>query len=210
VFDGMSRRPYAEDAVRAPRSAYGRTKLAGEDAVFGRLSDAGYVVRTGWLYGAHGSNFVRTMIRLERQRPEVAVVDDQHGQPTWTDDVAYQIVAMIESGAAPGTYHATSSGETTWCGLAREVFSLRGADPERVRATASGAIDRPAPRPAYSVLGHDGWVRAGLAPIGDWRLALSLAYPALLAAETGTVPGPHMSPASNPASSALQPDGSGA
>ena len=190
VFDGTARWPYPEDAVRAPRNAYGRTKLAGEDAVFGRLNDVGYVVRTGWLYGAHGSNFVRTMIRLERQRPEVAVVDDQHGQPTWTVDVAGQIVAMIRSGAEPGAYHATSSGQTTWCGLAREVFSLLGADPERIRPTASDAVERPAPRPACTVLGHDGWARAGLEPIGDWRLALSLAMPALLAAETGTVPGP--------------------
>ena len=106
---------------------------------------SGYVVRTAWLYGAHGPNFVRTMIELERRRPAVDVVDDQHGQPSWTVDVAGQIIALVRSGAAGGVYHATSSGETTWFGLAREVFGLLGADPARVRATTSGAYPRPAP-----------------------------------------------------------------
>jgi dTDP-4-dehydrorhamnose reductase len=189
VFDGTASRPYAEDAGPAPRSAYGRTKLAGERAVLGELADAGYVVRTAWLYGAHGPNFVRTMIRLQGQRPTVDVVDDQHGQPTWTVDVASQIIALIASGAAPGNYHATSSGETTWCGLAREVFRLLGADPARVRAIDSSALDRPAQRPAYSILGHHRWAQAGLRPIGDWRAALSQALPLLVAAESGGPPG---------------------
>ena len=189
VFDGTALRPYAEDAGPAPRTAYGRTKLAGEQAVLGELGDACYVVRTAWLYGAHGANFVRTMIRLERQRPAVDVVDDQHGQPTWTVDVARQIIALIQSGAAPGIYHATSSGQTTWCGLAREVFRLAGADPARVRAIASSALDRPARRPANSVLGHDRWALAGIAPIGGWQVALRAALPRLVAAETGGSPG---------------------
>ena len=182
VFGGTARRPYAEDAVPAPRTAYGRTKLAGEQAVLRRLPHASYVVRTAWLYGAHGPNFVRTMIDLQRRRPAVDVVDDQRGQPTWAADVAAQIVALIESAAAPGVYHATSSGETTWCGLAREVFRLVGADPARVRPVGSGTLDRPAPRPGYSVLGHAGWDRAGLRPIGDWRHSLSQAVPSLVAA----------------------------
>jgi dTDP-4-dehydrorhamnose reductase len=183
VFDGQARRPYAEDDGPSPGTAYGRTKLAGEQAVLDRLDGTGYVVRTAWLYGAHGPNFVRTMIRLEQQRPDVDVVDDQHGQPTWTMDVADRIVALVRSGAPAGVYHATSSGETTWFGLAREVFSLLGADPDRVRPVGSAAYVRPAPRPAYSVLGHDAWSRAGLSPIGDWRLALRQAFPALAAAE---------------------------
>jgi dTDP-4-dehydrorhamnose reductase len=183
VFDGQARRPYAEDDVPSPGTAYGRTKLAGEQAVLDRTDGTGYVVRTAWLYGAQGPNFVRTMIRLEQQRPDVDVVDDQHGQPTWTMDVADRIVALVRSGAPAGVYHATSSGETTWFGLAREVFRLLGADPDRVRPVGSAAYVRPAPRPAYSVLGHDAWSRAGLSPIGDWRLALRQAFPALAAAE---------------------------
>jgi len=177
VFDGRATRPYAEDDRPAPATAYGRTKLAGERAVLGQLPGSGYVVRTAWLYGAHGPNFVRTMIRLAREKPSVEVVDDQRGQPTWTVDVADQIIALVESGAPGGVYHATSSGDTTWCGFAREIFRLLGTDPGRVRATTSSAFVRPAPRPAYSVLGHEAWARADLAPICDWQLALRRAFP---------------------------------
>jgi dTDP-4-dehydrorhamnose reductase len=182
VFAGDAARPYAEDEAPAPRTAYGRTKLAGERAVLGRLPGSGYVVRTAWLYGAHGPSFVRTMIKLEGQRPTVDVVDDQHGQPTWTADVARQIIALARSAAAPGIYHATSSGQTTWLGLAREIFGLLGADPSRVRPIPSSALSRPAPRPAYSVLGHAAWAAPGIPPIGDWRDSLHRAFPALLAA----------------------------
>jgi dTDP-4-dehydrorhamnose reductase len=182
-------RPYAEDDVPAPRTAYGRTKLAGERAVLDRLPGSGYIVRTAWLYGAHGGNFVRTMIKLEDQRPTLDVVDDQHGQPTWTADVASQIIALIHADAPAGIYHATSSGQTTWFGLAREIFGLLGADPARVRPVPSSTLSRPAPRPAYSVLGHGAWVRLGVPPIGDWRTALHRAFPELLAAQRGDVAG---------------------
>ena len=182
VFDGTSGQPYPEDAVPAPRTAYGRTKLAGERAVLDLLPGGGYVVRTAWLYGAHGRNFARTMIALENRRPAVDVVDDQHGQPTWSADVAAQVIALVDATAAPGIYHATSSGQTTWFGLAREVFRLLGADPARVRPVASGALARPAPRPAYSVLGHGAWARTGIPPIDDWRLALRKAFPDLRSA----------------------------
>jgi dTDP-4-dehydrorhamnose reductase len=182
VFAGDADRPYAEGDVPAPRTAYGRTKLAGEQAVLGRLPRSGYVVRTAWLYGAHGPSFVRAMIRLEGQRPTVDVVDDQHGQPTWTIDVALQIIALVHSAAAPGIYHATSSGQTTWFGLAREIFGLLGADPARVRPIPSSALPRPAPRPGYSVLGHSAWAGPGLQPIGPWRTALHRGFPGLLAA----------------------------
>ena len=178
VFDGAASAPYAEDAMPAPRSAYGRTKLAGERAVRELLPASGYVVRTAWLYGAHGPNFVATMIRLAAERETVDVVADQRGQPTWSRDVAARIVALPDA-APPGIYHATSSGETTWYGLAKEVFRLLGADPDRVRPTTSDRFPRPAPRPAYSVLGHDAWHRAGLAPLRRWRPALGEAFPVL-------------------------------
>ena len=188
VFAGDAGRPYAEDDVPAPRTAYGRTKLAGERAVLGRLPGSGYVVRTAWLYGAHGPSFVRTMIKLEGQRQTIDVVDDQHGQPTWTVHVARQIVALVHSTAAPGIYHATSGGQTTWFGLAREIFSLLGADPARVRPIPSSALSRPAPRPAYSVLGHGAWAGPGVRPIGEWRTALRRAFPELVAAQRAAEP----------------------
>ncbi|MFE9723482.1 dTDP-4-dehydrorhamnose reductase [Streptomyces sp. NPDC005794] len=180
VFDGQAAEPYAETAPTAPRSAYGRTKLAGERAVLSLLPDAGYVVRTAWLYGAGGGNFVRTMIKLEGIKDTLDVVDDQLGQPTWTGDVADRLVRLglgALAGTAPaGIYHGTSSGETTWFGFTRAIFEELGADPERVRPTTSAAFARPAPRPAYSVLGHERWKEAGLEPIRNWREALAEAF----------------------------------
>jgi dTDP-4-dehydrorhamnose reductase len=194
VFDGMASAPYSETAAPAPRTAYGRTKLAGERAVLGTLPDRGYVVRTAWLYGAEGPSFVGTMINLARSGASPAVVDDQRGQPTWTVDVARQMHRLITAGAPAGIYHATSSGETTWFGLARAVFRLvaaasasarpqvSGAEPAMAipTPTTSAAYRRPAPRPSYSVLSHDAWRLAGIAPITHWTDALQRAFPSLL------------------------------
>jgi dTDP-4-dehydrorhamnose reductase len=189
VFDGQAREPYPELAGAAPRTAYGHTKLAGEQAVLGQPGLAGYVVRTAWLYGAHGRNFVSTMIAKARGGTDVGVVDDQYGQPTWTVDVALQAAVLVETGATPGVYHAISSGRTTWFGLAGEVFRPAGADPAGVRPIGSAALARPAARPGYSVLGHAAWARAGLEPIGDWRTALHRAFP-VLAAVPAVTPAP--------------------
>ncbi|MFD8821973.1 dTDP-4-dehydrorhamnose reductase [Streptomyces sp. NPDC059605] len=187
VFAGDGEKPYAEDDPTGPRSAYGRTKLVGEQAVLSTLPDTGYVVRTAWLYGAGGGNFVRTMIKLEGVKDTLDVVGDQRGQPTWTVDLADRLVRLglgALAGTAPaGVYHGTSGGETTWFGFTREIFRLLGADPTRVHPTTSEAFVRPAPRPAFSVLGHDGWARAGIEPVRHWRAALEEAFPALLAAE---------------------------
>ncbi|MGF1342012.1 dTDP-4-dehydrorhamnose reductase [Streptomyces flavovirens] len=189
VLAGDAEQPYAEDAATGPRSAYGRTKLEGERAVLDVLPEAGYVVRTAWLYGAGGGNFVRTMIKLEDVKDTLDVVDDQRGQPTWTVDLADRLVRLGQGalvGTAPaGVYHGTSGGETTWFGLTREIFRLLGADPDRVRPTTSEVFVRPAPRPAFSVLGHDRWKAAGIEPIRDWRDALGEAFPMLVAAERG-------------------------
>jgi dTDP-4-dehydrorhamnose reductase len=178
VFDGLAREPYAEDADPAPSTAYGRSKLAGERAVRALLPDRALIVRTSWLYGGQGPSFVHTMIGLAATSRAVDVVADQRGQPTWTLDVADQVVALAVAGRL-GVYHATSSGDATWFELAREVFALAGADPDRVRPVSSEAFPRPAPRPAYSVLGHDRHRAIGLPPIGDWRAALRRAWPAI-------------------------------
>ncbi|MDN3297533.1 dTDP-4-dehydrorhamnose reductase [Streptomyces ficellus] len=188
VFDGHARVPYAEGTPPAPRTAYGRTKLAGERAVLELLPEHGYVVRTAWLYGAGGANFVRAMLRSEASREYVDVVDDQRGQPTWSADLARRLVALGRCGAPPGVYHATNAGDGTWWDLARETFRLLGADPGRVRPTTSAAYPRPAPRPAYSVLGHDRWREADLPPLRDWREALREALPALRLTAAGTGP----------------------
>jgi dTDP-4-dehydrorhamnose reductase len=172
VFAGDATSAYPEDAPMAPRSAYGRTKAAGEWAVRAELPDRSWILRTAWLYGEHGPNFVRTMSRLEASRDTVDVVDDQFGQPTWSKDLAERLVEVAERDAPAGIYHATSSGTASWYDLARAVFERLGADPDRVKRTTSAAFVRPAPRPAWSVLGHDGWSRAGLAPLRSWTEAL--------------------------------------
>ncbi|GAP45392.1 dTDP-4-dehydrorhamnose reductase [Streptomyces azureus] len=180
VFSGEARTtPYPEDHPTGPRTAYGRTKLAGERAVLEELPGASAIVRTAWLYGVHGANFVRTMIGLEARRDTLDVVDDQRGQPTWSADVAERIADLgVRLGPdAHGVFHATNSGEATWYELAREVFSLIGADPGRVRPTSSAAFPRPAPRPAYSALAHRRWQEIGLPPPRDWRSALHEALP---------------------------------
>jgi len=179
VFDGTATSPYAEDAPLAPRSAYGRSKAAGEQAVRQLLPDAAYVVRTAWLYGQHGGNFVRTMATLEKTKDTLDVVDDQVGAPTWSREVARALARLVVSDAPAGTYHATADGQTSWCGLARAVFEEIGADPERVRPTTTDRFPRPAPRPAYSVLGHGAWPLAGVPAPGEWRSMLHAAAPAV-------------------------------
>jgi dTDP-4-dehydrorhamnose reductase len=182
VFSGDATDPYAEDAPLAPQSAYGRTKAAGEWAVRATCPQA-WIVRTAWLYGAGGPNFVKTMLRLAKERDTIDVVDDQRGQPTWTMDVADAILRLVDGGAPFGVWHATSQGETTWCGLTRQIFSLQGLDPLRVHPTTTDKFPRPAPRPAYSVLGHDSWRMARIPLLPNWRDSLAKALPDIVEQE---------------------------
>lgn len=175
VFDGAATTPYPVDAPVAPRSAYGRTKAAGERAVAAAGGDA-TTVRTAWVYGRHGSNFVRTMIRLEKERDTVSVVDDQVGSPTWSADLAAGLVTLgAREVAGPPVLHFTNAGQVSWRGLARAVFEEVGADPDRVLPTTTEAFPRPAPRPAYSVLDLTAWTDAGLTAPRPWRDALHVA-----------------------------------
>lgn len=178
VFSGVATQPYAEDAPIAPRSAYGRTKAAGEWAVRAEAPDH-LILRTAWLYGAKGPCFPKTIARVAREKGTLDVVTDQVGQPTWTVDVATLVESLVATSAAPGTYHATSSGSTSWFEFARAVVAVAGMDPQIVRPTTSEGFVRPAPRPAYSVLGHD-----RLAPelrIGDWAERWAVAASGVLA-----------------------------
>jgi len=173
VFSGKATTPYAEDAPPDPRSAYGRTKLAGEMAVQSMLPEAHYIVRTAWLYGHQGDNFVKTMLGLEKERETIDVVDDQIGQPTYAADLAEQIVALLDARPPAGTFHGTNSGQVSWHGFTQEIFRQIGADPERVIPVTSDQFIRPAPRPAYSVLGHARWEQVGLAPMRPWQNAIA-------------------------------------
>ena len=176
VFAGDATTPYEVDSPTGPRTAYGRTKLAGEQAVLSLHPSGSRVVRTAWVYGGAGANFVRTMASLERSRDTVTVVDDQVGSPTWTGDLADALLGLSRSEAPAGTYHATNAGAVSWCGFARAVFEELGADPARVLPTDTAGFPRPAPRPAYSVLSGRAWAEAGLPPLRGWREALAAAF----------------------------------
>ncbi len=166
VFMGDASEPYPESAEQDPINAYGRTKAAGEVEVLDSGADA-LIVRTSWLYGAHGPCFPTTIVRIARDQGKVRVVDDQVGQPTWTMDLADLILRLIEADAPAGVYHGTSSGQTSWFGFAREVVSSAGL-PDVVTPCDSATFPRPARRPSYSVLSHSALEDIGVAPIGNW------------------------------------------
>ncbi|MCW2499894.1 MAG: dTDP-4-dehydrorhamnose reductase [Frankiales bacterium] len=176
VFPGDGTQPYEPTDPTGPRSAYGRTKLAGEVAVRELLPDASWVVRTAWLYGAGGPNFVKTMAGLEKSRETVSVVADQVGSPTWAGDLADRVLALARSDAPAGIYHGTNQGSVSWFGFTQAIFEELGADPARVLPTDSSSFVRPAPRPAYSVLSPAAWDGAGLPPFPGWREALAEAF----------------------------------
>ena len=166
----------------APATAYGRTKLAGERAASAVYPET-TIVRTAWLYtgagrealGLSGSDFIATMIRLESERDQVSVVDDQWGSPTLVPSLAGELLELLaaekggELDARGLTLHAAGGGRATWFEVARETFRFLGADPERVRPCTTEEFPRPAPRPAYSVLSPESWRALGLTPMPDWR-----------------------------------------
>src|SRR5918999_2054002 len=150
VFDGTATSPYLESAPTGPRSAYGRSKLAGERAVAEHAPGAHAIVRTAWLFGAHGHNFVATMLRLAGQRDELTVVDDQIGCPTFTGHLADALVTIAERRLG-GIRHVAGAGECSWYDLAAATFAATGAGVTLHRGRTAD-LGRPAPRPAYSVL----------------------------------------------------------
>ncbi|MEV0245343.1 dTDP-4-dehydrorhamnose reductase [Nocardia sp. NPDC050712] len=174
VFAGTHNRPYDTGDTTAPATVYGRTKLAGEQAVLASGA-AAHLVRTAWVYSGEPGDFVGTMRRLERERDTLDVVDDQLGAPTYAADLAAGLLELAGRPDAPRVLHATNAGQGTWFDLARAVFEEVGADPARVRPCPSSAFPRPAPRPAYSVLSHRSWDEAGLTPLRPWREALHAA-----------------------------------
>jgi dTDP-4-dehydrorhamnose reductase len=171
VFDGAGDEPYREDDKTEPASVYGRTKLAGERFALEECSNT-YVVRTSWMYGRYGTNFVYTMLRLANEQRELYVVNDQTGSPTYTLDLANLLVDLVQT-ERYGIYHASNSGSCTWYDFAKAIFEETNlTDKVTVTPCRTADFPRPAPRPAYSVLGQDALIRAGFEPLRHWRVAL--------------------------------------
>ena len=151
VFDGTAYVPYTEDALPCPNSVYGRTKLAGEEEVTRRCTRT-MVIRTAWLYSEYGNNFVKTMLRLGRERAELGVVFDQIGTPTYAGDLARAIYAAIEQGVTPGIYHFSNEGVCSWYDFTLAIHRLAGITTCKVRPLHTDEYPAKAPRPHYSVL----------------------------------------------------------
>jgi len=170
VFDGTLRRPYREDDPTHPLQVYGRSKRAGELAIFAAYPPA-LVVRTAWLYGARGPNFVRTILKAALERPQLEVVDDQRGSPTSAQDLA-AVVAWLIRRRPSGLLHVTNAGDCTWYEFACRILQLLGiATP--VQPITSASLNRPAPRPAYSVLDTQALRALGAPPLRHWQEALA-------------------------------------
>ena len=164
VFDGRKRSPYVESDGPNPLSAYGRTKLHGEAAA----GHQAWIIRTSWLFGPSGHNFLRTMLRLGAERDEVAVVDDQRGSPTFVGHLAEASRELVDADLPRGLWHVAADGDCTWADFAEAIFEEAGLD-TRVRRISTAELDRPAPRPAYSVLRSE---RAGAPQLPHWREGL--------------------------------------
>lgn len=175
VFDGTATRPYQEFDLTNPQTVYGKSKLAGERLVES-LCTRWFIIRTSWVFGVHGSNFVKTMLELLEKRPRLQVVHDQQGSPTYTVDLA-RLVSSLSLTEKYGIYHASNSGTCTWYefaqAIAEEATKQIGFKPSAVlEPCTTGQFPRPAPRPQYSVMDHLAIRTNGLPPMRAWREAL--------------------------------------
>ncbi|GFN32784.1 dTDP-4-dehydrorhamnose reductase [Paenibacillus xylaniclasticus] len=169
VFDGTSTIPYNEYDLPCPRTVYGKSKLAGEQLV-SSLHDRYFIVRTSWVYGPYGANFVKTMLKIGAERGAVKVVHDQLGSPTYTWDLAALLLELVRT-EAYGIYHASNSGTCSWYEFAVAIFEEQGMKVETTPCTTD-EFPRPAPRPAFSVMDHCSIRVNGLTPMRGWREAL--------------------------------------
>jgi dTDP-4-dehydrorhamnose reductase len=165
VFDGQNESGYREDATLAPINAYGRSKAKGEHEIIANAHQY-YLVRTSWLYGPGGKNFVATMLELAKSKPELKVVNDQHGKPTYARDLAVFLKQLVLTHAPTGIYHAVNEDETTWFDFTREIFRLANITTP-VTSCATSEFPRPAKRPTWSTL-----LNTKRPPMRPWTEAL--------------------------------------
>ncbi|WCK56169.1 dTDP-4-dehydrorhamnose reductase [Aneurinibacillus sp. Ricciae_BoGa-3] len=170
VFDGKSSKPYNEFEAPSPIGVYGKSKLAGEQFVR-QFSSRYFIVRTSWVYGAHGTNFVKTMLKMTKERNEIRVVYDQIGSPTYTVDLARFIGNLITTDLY-GTYHASNSGSCSWYEFAKAIFEEAGISHVKVSPVTTNEFPRPAPRPPYSVMDNMAIRLNGFEPLPCWKESL--------------------------------------
>lgn len=183
VFSGSGSKPWSLESKTEPISAYGISKLLGEEVVKSQINLTYYILRTGWLYGPHGKNFAKTILKKVLSTGDsINVVNDQVGQPTSTKNLANQILQVANRVIPSGIYHATNSGEATWWDFARELVILLGEDIERIVPISSEAFPSKVRRPKYSVLDHSMWSKVGIEEMQDWRLALREIFPEIRSA----------------------------
>lgn len=169
VFDGKKTEPLKENDNLGPQTAYGKTKLEGEQFIQ-KILDEYFIIRTAWLYGCDGNNFVKTMLNLSKSHNEITVVNDQIGSPTFTYDLAKGISEIIKTDKY-GVYHLTNSGSCSWYEFSKEIFRLANKNVKVIPVTTE-EFPRPAPRPKYSVLNNDKWIKQGFKPLRDYKEAL--------------------------------------
>jgi dTDP-4-dehydrorhamnose reductase len=180
VFDGTKGSPYTEEDAPNPRSAYGRSKLLGEQAILQSGLEKFFIIRTSWLYGPGGKNFVETIARLAREREELRIVADQVGSPTLTDDLARAIFGLLKAGAF-GIYHFADEGECSWYEFGEAIVAhLRKAGAplkmKRILPIATHEYPLPATRPAYSVFSKEKYRRVAGATVPHWRESLEVYF----------------------------------
>jgi dTDP-4-dehydrorhamnose reductase len=172
VFDGRKGTPYLEEDEINPLGVYGKSKAEGERLIREALPDNHCIVRTQWLYGLNGKNFVETILNLTKTQNELNIVNDQFGSPTFTPDLAGALITIAEKGVK-GTIHATNSGVASWFQFALKILDLSGLTDIRVNPISTKALDRPAPRPLNSVLDNGKYIGLAGSPLRDWQEALA-------------------------------------
>lgn len=180
VFDGKSGKSMYEDSPRNPISIYGKSKAEGEDRIIQTYPQGSFIIRTAWLYGAYGSNFVKWLVRKGQNNQASRIIDDQFGQPTSTSDLASAIISIADNEIPPGIYHATNSGEISWYEFARKIFEIADLSFQLLEPVSQEVLGRAASRPSHSVLSNEKLRDVGIPILPTWQDSLNLAMPEIL------------------------------